>query len=151
MEWAALRSKIIFIRGLLIGFLVHHVQEGFMLCMLSQSWDIWGSMAMRKLVRVGLSFEDRKKTKRNPSLTWAMPLLICIVNPSGIRIWQFILLELTKQILASKMVQVVKNPPANTGDAWDKGSIPRSGRSPGGGHGNPFSILAWRIAVDRGV
>ena len=27
----------------------------------------------------------------------------------------------------------------------DTGSIPGSGRSPGGGHGNPLSILAWRI------
>ena len=31
---------------------------------------------------------------------------------------------------------VVKNPPANAGDSGDTGSIPRSGRSPGGGHGN---------------
>ena len=30
---------------------------------------------------------------------------------------------------------VVQNPPANAGDT---GSIPRSGRSPGGGHGNPL-------------
>ena len=30
---------------------------------------------------------------------------------------------------------VVKNPPTNTGDM---GSISRLGRSPGGGHGNPF-------------
>ena len=30
---------------------------------------------------------------------------------------------------------MVKNPPASAGDT---GSIPRSGRSPGGGHGNPF-------------
>ena len=30
---------------------------------------------------------------------------------------------------------VVKNPPANAGDA---GSIPGSGRSPGGGNGNPL-------------
>ena len=30
---------------------------------------------------------------------------------------------------------VVKNPPANAGDS---GSIPGSGRSPGGGNGNPF-------------
>ena len=29
--------------------------------------------------------------------------------------------------------------------AGDTGSIPVSGRSPGGGHGNPLSILAWRI------
>ena len=33
---------------------------------------------------------------------------------------------------------MVKNPPANAGDLRDTGSIPGSGRSPGGGHGNPF-------------
>ena len=33
---------------------------------------------------------------------------------------------------------VVKNPPANAGDSGDAGSIPGSGRSPGGGHGNPL-------------
>ena len=31
---------------------------------------------------------------------------------------------------------VVKNPPANVGDAGDMGSIPGSERSPGGGNGN---------------
>ena len=31
---------------------------------------------------------------------------------------------------------VVKNPPANTGDTIDVGSIALSGRSPGGGNGN---------------
>ena len=40
---------------------------------------------------------------------------------------------------------VVKNLPANTGDVRDAGSIPESGRSPGGGHGHPSSVLAWRI------
>ena len=40
---------------------------------------------------------------------------------------------------------MVKNPPANPGDIRDTGSIPGSGRSPGGGHGNHSSILAWRI------
>ena len=33
----------------------------------------------------------------------------------------------------------------------DLGSIPGLGRSPGGGHGNHFSILAWRISMDRGA
>ena len=33
---------------------------------------------------------------------------------------------------------VVKNPPANAGDIRDVGLIPGSGRSPGGGHGNPL-------------
>ena len=36
----------------------------------------------------------------------------------------------------------VKNPPANAGDM---GSIPRSGRSPGGRNAVNFSILAWEI------
>ena len=33
---------------------------------------------------------------------------------------------------------MVKNLPANAGDVRDAGSIPGLGRSPGGGHGNPF-------------
>ena len=41
---------------------------------------------------------------------------------------------------------MVKNLSANAGDVRDSGSIPGSGRSPGGGHGNPLHIiLAWRI------
>ena len=32
----------------------------------------------------------------------------------------------------------VKNPPANAGDIRDMGSIPGSGRSPGGGYDNSF-------------
>ena len=40
---------------------------------------------------------------------------------------------------------VAKNLPANAGDVRDMGSIPGSGRSPGGGHSNHSSILAWRI------
>jgi len=39
---------------------------------------------------------------------------------------------------------VVKNPPANAGDAGDTGSIPGSGRSPGEGNGNPLQYLAWK-------
>ena len=31
---------------------------------------------------------------------------------------------------------MVKNPPANAGDAGDGGSLPDSGGSPGGGNGN---------------
>ena len=38
----------------------------------------------------------------------------------------------------TQVAPVVKNPPANAGDVRDSGSIPGLGRSPGGGHGNPF-------------
>ena len=41
-------------------------------------------------------------------------------------------------IWASQEVLVVKNPSANAGDIRDAGSIPGSGRSPGGEHGNPL-------------
>ena len=36
------------------------------------------------------------------------------------------------------MALVLKNPLANAGDARDTGSIPGSGRSLGGGNGNPL-------------
>ena len=39
---------------------------------------------------------------------------------------------------ASLVARVVKNLPADTGDARNLGSIPGSGRSPGEGTGNPF-------------
>ena len=40
---------------------------------------------------------------------------------------------------------VVKTPPANAGGIRDTGSNPGSERPPGEGHGNPLSILAWKI------
>ena len=42
---------------------------------------------------------------------------------------------------ASQVALVVKNPPANSGDVRDLGSIPGFGRPPGGGHGNPLQYL----------
>ena len=36
-------------------------------------------------------------------------------------------------------------------NARDLGSIPELGKSPGEGHGNHSSILAWRIPMDRGA
>ena len=46
---------------------------------------------------------------------------------------------------------VLKEAPASAGDVRDLGSIPELGRSPGGGHVNPLSILAWRISMNRGA
>ena len=39
---------------------------------------------------------------------------------------------------------MVKNLPANEGDAGDAGSIPGLGRSPGEGMATHSSILAWK-------
>jgi len=54
-------------------------------------------------------------------------------------------------VWASQMVKVVKNLPANAGDIRDLGSIPGSGRSPGGGHGNPLQYPCLESPVDRGT
>ena len=45
-------------------------------------------------------------------------------------------------------VSVVKNPSAKTRDA---GSIPKSGRSPGGGNGYPLQYSCLRNSMDRGA
>ena len=46
---------------------------------------------------------------------------------------------------------VVKNLPANAGDTRDSNSIPGSGRSPGGGHGNSLQYSCLENPMDRGV
>ena len=47
-------------------------------------------------------------------------------------------MDLTEIYGASQVVLVVKNLPAYAGDVRGVGLIPGSGRSPGGGHGNPL-------------
>ena len=47
------------------------------------------------------------------------------------------------------MVFVVKNTSARAGDKRNAGSIPGSGRAPGGGHGNPFQYSCLENPTDR--
>ena len=51
----------------------------------------------------------------------------------------------------SQVVLVVKNLPADAGDTGNIGLIPGSGRSPGGGHGNPLQYSCLENPVDRGA
>ena len=46
---------------------------------------------------------------------------------------------------------VVKNPPANAGDARDSGSISGLGRSPGEGNGYPLQYSCLENCMDRGA
>ena len=46
---------------------------------------------------------------------------------------------------------MVKNPPANARDLRVVGSIPGSGRSSGGGHGNPLQYSCLENPMDRGL
>ena len=52
---------------------------------------------------------------------------------------------------ASQVALVIKNPSANAGGIRDTGSIPRLGRSPGGGHGNPLQYSCLENPMDRGT
>ena len=56
-------------------------------------------------------------------------------------------------LLSSKAAggTVVKNSLANAGDTGDMGLIPGSGRSPGGGNGNPLQYPCLGNPVNRGA
>ena len=49
------------------------------------------------------------------------------------------------------MVLVIKDLPTKAGDIRDMGSIPGSGRYPGGGHGNPLQYSCLENPMDRGA
>ena len=49
------------------------------------------------------------------------------------------------------MALELKDLPANAGDVRDLSSIPGSGRSPGGGHGNPLQYSCLENPMDRGA
>ena len=59
--------------------------------------------------------------------------------------------QIYNDIWASQVVLVEKNPPANAGDVRDEGLSPRSGRSPGGGHGNPLQYFCLENPMNRGA
>ena len=49
------------------------------------------------------------------------------------------------------MAPGVKNLSANAGDKTDEGLLPGSGRSPGGGHGNPLQYSCLETPMDTGA
>ena len=50
-----------------------------------------------------------------------------------------------------EVVLVVKNTPVNAGDIRDIGSLPGSGRCPGGRNGNPLQYRCLENLMDRGA
>ena len=53
--------------------------------------------------------------------------------------------------MISQVALVLKNLPAIAGDLTDAGSIPGSGRYPGGGHGNSLQYSYLENRIDREV
>ena len=67
--------------------------------------------------------ENSRKTSTSASLTTLKPSTVDYSFPGGV---------------SGKKKTKQKNPPANAGDITDLGSILGSGRSLGGGNGNPL-------------
>ena len=63
----------------------------------------------------------------------------------------FVFYYLCKPIVGFLGGSVVKNLPANAGDARDSSSIPGSGRCPGIGNGNPLQYSFLENPMDRGA
>ena len=59
--------------------------------------------------------------------------------------------SVVSHIWASQVVLEEKNLLVNAGDVRHVGSIPGSGRSPGGGHGNPLQYSGLENPMDRGA
>ena len=52
--------------------------------------------------------------------------------------------------LGASQVTLVKNPPTNAGHVRDGGSVPGSGRSPGGGNGSRLKYSCLENSMDKG-
>ena len=61
--------------------------------------------------------------------------------------WDFIYIYM----LGFPVDSMVKDSPDNAGASGDTGSIPRSGRSPGGGNGNTLQYSCQDNLMDRGA
>ena len=94
---------------------------GFILTVTGSDSAVWFAVAF-SLFYFEISFQSRE----NDSVTHR------VIHRPGFCAY---ILYLSPVHWASWVVLVVKSPPANVGDL---GSVPRLGRSPGGGHGNPF-------------
>ena len=76
-------------------------------------------------------------------LTWKWCASLLLTNKTCAFPQVFlVLIDLFEKDRTSQEALVVKNLPASAGDIRDAASVPRLGRSPGGGHGNPLCILA---------
>ena len=80
------------------------------------------------------------------SVVWGVVVCVCVVHPCTDHIWVDM-----ESIWASQMTPVVKNASTNAGDVRDTGSIPGSGRSPGGEHGYPLQYSCLENSMDWGA
>ena len=99
-------------------------------------------METLRLREAGLTKVTQKARIQNQTFRFNMVLsLYCL--------FQHNLIRLCLRAGASQVEPVVKNPPGNAGEVRDVGLIPGSGRSPGGGNGNPVQYPCLENPMDR--
>ena len=95
-------------------------------------------------------------------MTWIIYHSQCVLLPLSKGVWVYICIRWDREVFiyqmcfcikicylpASQVALVVKN--LQSRDVGDVGSIPGSGRFPGGGHGNPLQYSCLENPVDRG-
>ena len=86
----------------------------------------------------------------SPSCSVCVCVCVCVCPCSVIQSHPT-LCDPVDPIQASQVALVVNNLPASAGDVRDAGLIPRSGRSPGGGHGNLLQYSCLENPMDRGA
>ena len=89
-------------------------------------------------------------------VAWDFALKVIFSLPRKIkkcfsRRFAFVIMESYVPYWASQGTTVVKNSSANAGNIRDPGSIPGSGRSPGGGNGNSPQYSCLGNSMDRGA
>ena len=92
---------------------------------------------------------DRQKLLNRFAYADSCSYLLC---PSDVLLsssWYGNCLQFKIILMPSQVALVVNNPPVNTGDAGDVGSIPGSGRSSGEGNGNPLQYSCLENPMDR--
>ena len=83
------------------------------------------------------------------SCTWA--LLVAVSRGHSLVAGLGLLIVVASLVTVFSGGTVVKNLPANAGDARDVGSIPVLGRSPGTGNSNSFQCSCLKNSRDRGA
>ena len=113
--------------------------------------ELWGkSLDWKSYLSMSLQFFFERKRL---FLMLAWYLIPNTMGRSSRKVPPFCWLSVCMWSLArtSQVALVVKNSPANARDKRDASSIPGSGRSPGGGHGNTLQYSCLENPKDRGA
>ena len=86
-----------------------------------------------------------------PDKNYSWPLNSTSLNYASLLIHRFFFHKYYSPIRAFQVALVLKNLSVSARDTRDTGSIPGSGRSSGGGHGNPLQYSCLENPIDRGA